>query len=54
MQMTCLEQEMPESGQKDDLLDRFGDAFATLWKEKFHRNSEGAECAGEHEKSFFP
>jgi hypothetical protein len=54
VQMTCLEQEMPESGQKDDLLDRFGDAFATLWKEKFHRNSEGAECAGEHEKSFFP
>ena len=54
VQMTCLEQEMPESGQKDDLLDRFGDTFVTLWKEKFHRNSEGAECAGEHEKSFFP
>lgn len=54
VQMTCLEQEMPESGQKDDLLDRFGNAFATLWKEKFHRNSKGAECAGEHEKSFFP
>lgn len=27
VQMTCLEQEMPESGQKDDLLNRFGNVL---------------------------
>lgn len=46
VQMTCLEQEMPASVRKDGLLKCFGDVFAELWKEKFHRNSGDSERAG--------
>ena len=48
VQMTCLENEMPDPGLGDTLLTRFGDVFAELWKEKFHGNSGTAEHAGEH------
>ena len=43
VQMTCLENEMPDPAPGDALLTRFGDVFAELWKEKSHRNSNAEE-----------
>ena len=34
VQMTCLENEIPPSLPKEDLLKRFGDAFGQLWAER--------------------
>lgn len=34
VQMTCLENEMPPSLEKGNLLQRFGNVFAEIWREK--------------------
>lgn len=34
VQMTCLENEMPPSLKKGNLLQRFGNVFAEIWREK--------------------
>lgn len=38
VQMTCLEDEMSYPLPEGNLLKCFGDVFAALWKEKFHRH----------------
>lgn len=38
VQMTCLEDEMFSPLPEGNLLKCFGDVFAALWEEKFHRD----------------